>query len=283
MASRSTARMPDLLIVGAPKSGTTTLTHWLRDHPQVAFSEKKELEFFDLRFERGLDWYLEQLPSDPGDRLVVEATPTYLSDALAPARIAECLPGARFVAVLREPVARAWSQYWFFVQLGLERRSWEQALTDEQAGANPGYLWRGRYGEQLAHWDALVGPERLHVLLFDDLVEDPDRALASVCDFAGIEALPAPSREAVNPTRLPRSARAQRLLQRPDAGPLRRRLYAWNAQGRPVPRLTDQERRRVGERFHDDLVELQERLRRPLPDGWFAGDLAPPLREGSPP
>jgi hypothetical protein len=281
LTHHSTARLPDLLIVGAPKSGTTTLTHWLRDHPQVAFSEKKELEFFDLRFDRGLDWYLEQLPSDPGDRLVVEATPTYLSDPEAPARIARCLPAARFVAVLREPVARAWSQYWFFVQLGLERRTWEQALAEECEGENPGYLWRGRYGEQLARWETLVGPERLQVLLFDDLVEDPDSALASVCAFAGIEARPAPSRDAVNPTRLPRSARVQRLLQHPDAGPVRRRLFAWNGMGRPVPRLTDQERQRVGGPFQDDLLDLQERLGRPLPDSWFGSAVAPPLRTGS--
>ena len=277
MTLHTSARLPDLLIVGAPKAGTTTLTHWLRDHPQVAFSEKKELEFFDLRFGRGLDWYREQLPPDPGSRVVVEATPTYLADPHAAARIAQCLPAARFVAVLREPVARAWSQYWFFVQLGLERRTWERALAEERDGENPGYLWRGRYGEQLAHWDSLVGPERLHVLLFDDLVNEPDSALGSVCAFAGIESLPAPSREAVNPTRLPRSARLQRLLQRPDAGPLRRRLYAWNGNGHPVPRLTDDERQRVGAVFHDDLVALQERLGRPLPAGWSA----PALRHGS--
>ena len=77
------ARLPDLVVVGAPKAGTTTLAHWLRDHPQVAFSTEKELEFFDLHHERGLDWYLAQLPQDPGDRVVAEATPTYLSDVAA--------------------------------------------------------------------------------------------------------------------------------------------------------------------------------------------------------
>jgi LPS sulfotransferase NodH len=268
-------RLPDLVIVGAPRSGTTTLTQWLRDHPDTAVSDRKELEFFDLYYERGLDWYLAQLPADPGHRVIVEATPSYLSDARAGERIAQTLPEARFVAVLREPVARAWSQYWFFVQLGLEKRSWRQAVEHEPSGEGPGYLWRGCYGAQIARWDALVGAERLQVLTLDALSADPDAALAAVCDHAGLRAVPAPSKEAVNPTRVPRSAALQRRLVRQSAGPVRRRLYAWNSHGRPVPRLPEEERQRYAPRFADDLAQLQQRLTAPLPATWGL----PPRRE----
>jgi hypothetical protein len=275
------ARLPDLVVVGAPRSGTTTLTHWLRQHPGVAFSSRKEVEFFDLYYDQGLEWYASQLPGAPGSRVVVEATPSYLSDRHAPDRIAVALPSSRFVVVLREPVARAWSQYWFFVQLGLEKRPWEQAVREERPGEGPGYLWRGRYGEQLARWDSLMGRDRTLVLLLDDLVADPDAALRAVCSFAGLPSVPAPSREAVNAARLPRSARLQRLLQRTDPGPLRRRVFHWNGQGRPVPVLPVEERLRWAPEFTDDLAELERRMGRPLPSGWRTPASLPPLRRSA--
>jgi hypothetical protein len=166
-------------------------------------------------------------------------------------------------------VSRAWSQYWFFVQLGLERRTWQRALDEERDGEGHGYLWRSRYGAQLALWSRLVGPERLHVVLLDELSADPDATYAGICRFAGVDAVPAPGKGAVNPTRLPRSAVLQRVLRKTDAGPWRKALYAWNAQGKEVPRLTDEERRRLAPLFADDLLALQELLGRELPDSWL--------------
>ncbi len=262
------ARLPDLVVIGAPRSGTTTLSHWLRSHPGVAFSHRKEVEFFDLFHDRGLGWYLEQFPDDPEARCVVEATPTYLSEPGVDQRVCAALPDARFVAILREPVARAWSHYWFFVQLGLESRSWARCLADEVPGDRAGYLWRGRYAEQLARWDALVGPERLQVLLFDDLVTDPSGCFAQVCEFAGLVVQEPPAKESVNPTRLPRSRRLQRLLQHPRAGSLRTAAYTWNAAGKPVPALDPAERARLAPQYRDDLAALAVRLGRELPASW---------------
>lgn len=283
------ARLPDLVVIGAPRSGTTTLVQWLRAHPGAAVSDRKELEFFDLYHHRGLDWYLSQLPQEPGDRVVVEGTPTYLSDAHAPDRIAAELPATRFVAVLREPVARAWSQYWFFVQLGLEGRTWQQVvaaeLRDPESRDGTGCLWRGRYGEQLARWERLVGRDRVHVLLLEDLVQDPDAALAGVCEVAGLPALPAPGRSSVNPTRLPRSRALQRALHSDRAGRARRALFSWNGHGRPVPALPESEQRRLAPLFAPDLHRLEDWLGRPLPASWHplrSPAAAAPVAEGMP-
>jgi hypothetical protein len=269
-----TARLPDLVVVGAPKAGTTTLTHWLRVHPDVAVSRKKELEFFDRHYDRGLGWYLEQLPQDPGDRVVVEATPTYLSEPGVAERVAADVPQARFVAVLREPVARAWSNYWFFRQLGLERRSWRRAMAQSSDAPGPedrvGYLWRGRYAEQLERWEALVGPERLHVALFDDLVADPQGEYDRICAFAGIASVPLADRESVNTTRQPRSARLQLALSSGSAGPVRKRLFAWNANGRPVPARDPAEEAALRLRFSAVNEDLAARLGRRLPPSWSA-------------
>lgn len=262
------ARLPDLLLIGAPRSGTTTVSHWLRDHPQVAFSARKELEFFDRYPHRGLGWYLAQLPSDPGDRLVVEATPTYLSEEAVPVRVAAALPEARFVALLREPVARAWSNYWFFCQLGLERRSFARAVADEDPLDPVGYLWRGRYAEQLASWDAVVAPDRLHVVLTDDLVADPVGTFADLCAFAGLDPV-APSRVgSVNPTRRPRSRRLQTALHSASAGRLRAQAFRWNAEGRAVPPMPAALRAQLREQFHEPNAKLAARLDRALPTSW---------------
>jgi hypothetical protein len=262
------ARLPDLLIVGAPRSGTTTISHWLRAHPQVAFSAKKELEFFDRHHDRGLDWYLDQLPADPGSRIVIEATPNYLSDHRVPARVAEALPDALFVGLLREPVARAWSNYWFFCQLGLEKRSFERAIAEEDGSDYIGYLWRGRYAEQLNRWDAVLASERLHLIVMDDLVRDPAGTLRGLCRFADLDPVEPSSCGPVNPSMRPRSRRLQGALHSPAAGQLRLRAFQWNAYGRPVPPMPVRLRDALREQFHHDNLKLAHRLDRELPTSW---------------
>lgn len=255
--------LPDLVVVGAPKAGTTTLAAWLSEHPQVAMSATKELEFLDVHFDRGLDWYRSQLPAARPGTVVGEATPAYLGHPLAPQRAAASLPATRFVAVLREPVGRAWSQYWFFRMLGVERRSWLAARAD--------HLAVGRYAGQVARWDAAVGPDRLLLLLFDDLLADPARLFADVCRFAGVrDDVPPATAGAVNPTSRPRSATAQWVLRDSGLGRTRlgRRAFLWNAAGGPPPALDEAEAAHLRAGFADDNARLAERLGRPLPASW---------------
>ncbi|MGH3745117.1 MAG: sulfotransferase family protein [Mycobacteriales bacterium] len=265
-------QLPDLVVIGAPKAGTTSLAQWLAGHPDVRMSATKELEFFDLYADRGLAWYREQLPPGGPGLVVGEATPTYLGHPSAPVRAAAALPEARFVAVLREPVSRAWSNYWFFCQLGVESRSWPRALRAERRGRGVDYLGRGRYAEQLARWDAAVGPERVLVVLFDDLVADPGGVFAQVCRFVGVrDDVAPPSTTSVNPTSQPRSRLLQRALyvsgasRRTAAG---RRAYTWNADGGRPPQLPVAEAAALRESFAGSNAALAERLGRPLPPAW---------------
>lgn len=267
-----TGSLPHLVVLGAPKAGTTSLASWLSQHPQVRMSATKELEFFDRWYQRGVPWYREQLPP-PGPYVVGEATPTYLGHPLAPQRAAETLlPEARFVAVLREPVSRAWSQYWFFCMLGVERRSWSAALRAEGRGPKrPDYLGRGQYAEQLARWDRAVGPDRLLVLLFDDLVTDPAGTYAQVCRFAGVaDDIRPPSTDSVNPTFRPRHRTLQYALRNTRLArlPWGRRVWMWNAHGGRPPQLDPDEARRLRGRFIGDNARLAARIGRQLPASW---------------
>ncbi len=273
-------RLPDVVIIGAPKAGTTSLARWLSAHPQVRMSGTKELSFFDTHYERGTGWYRSQLPAgEPGvaGLVVGEATPTYLGDRLAPARAAETLPSARFVAVLREPVSRAWSNYWFFCQLGVEHRTWEAALRDESCGGDAaGYLARGRYAEQLARWDAAVGADRLLVLLFDDLLADPVDVFARVCRFIGVrDDVAPPSTKSVNPTSRPRSRRLQYALHRSGLSQrsgLGHRLWQWNASGGRPPAMPAAEAAALRREFAAGNAALAQRLGRALPVSWASPD-----------
>jgi hypothetical protein len=268
-----TGQLPDLVIIGAPKAGTTSLARWLSGHPQVRMSATKELSFFDEHFERGIGWYRSQLPEGGPGIVVGEATPTYLGDPLAPARVAATIPDAKFIAVLREPVSRAWSNYWFFCQLGVERRSWDAALRAARNGGDrTGYLTRGRYAEQLARWENAVGADRLLVLLFDDLLADPAQTFARVCRFAGVSDDAAPSSTgSVNPTSRPRSRQLQYLLHTsgiPQRSAVGRRLWRWNASGGPPPKLDERHAADLRRSFAQSNAALVERIGRSLPVSW---------------
>lgn len=266
------SRLPDLVIIGAPKAGTTSLAAWLKQHPGMRMSGNKELEFLDRNFERGTDWYRQQFPDARPDQLLGEATPAYLAHPLAPSRAAAALPEARFVAVLREPVARAWSHYTFLRWLGVEHRSWERALARAEAGKGPAdYLGDGRYAEHLARWDAAVGAERTFVMLFEEITRDPAEAFRRVCRFAGLsDSVDPPSTESVNPTRRPRNLPLQVALH--TTGLSRRRygreLHGWNLSGGPPGRMDPALEQRIRARFQEDNDHLEQRLGMPLPASW---------------
>jgi hypothetical protein len=165
--------LPDFLIIGAMRAGTTSLYHLLVQHPQVVRAVTKEVHFFDLNFGRGANWYrahFRRKTSGP-QPLTGESSPYYLFHPLAAARAASLLPDARLIVILRDPVRRAYSHYWHSRRYGFEERPFEQTIEKEPAElageveklkADPdyrsfahqhhSYLARGRYAQQLADW-----------------------------------------------------------------------------------------------------------------------------------
>ncbi len=196
-ASKSnTTRLPTFVIVGAMKSGTTSLARWLKPHPEVFLSDVKELHFFDVHYDRGSDWYRRHF-ADAGTRPAVgEATPSYLYDEQAPARMHALLPEARLLAILRNPVDRAYSHYWHNRQRGNEPLAFREAIEceperrarDDQPYRHAyAYLDRGRYLHQLRRLTAHYPREHLLVETFDDLRADPLSVYRRVCGFLGVD------------------------------------------------------------------------------------------------
>lgn len=207
--------MPDFLVIGAQKAGTTALYAYLRWHPGITGPAWKEVSFFDRHYGRGAAWYRGNFPltlwtirsrrKTAVGPIVGEASPSYLFHPRAPERVAELLPAVRLIVLLRNPVDRALSHYHHELALGRETLPFEEALEREDARtrgevermlADPGYFsqawWdftyraRGRYAEQLDRWLAVFGRERLLVLASEELADRPAETYARVLEFLGV-------------------------------------------------------------------------------------------------
>jgi hypothetical protein len=205
-ATASARPLPDFLIIGAQKAGTTALYAYLRRHPAITGPSWKEVSYFDRHYGRGAAWYRGNFPNRVRARgkLVGEASPSYIFHPLGPERVKALVPEARLVALVRNPVDRALSHYHHEVALGREPLRFEDALDaeedrlrgeEERLAADPSYFsrawWshayksRGRYAEQLERWLAVFPREQLLILPSEDLGGEPERTHTQVLDFLG--------------------------------------------------------------------------------------------------
>jgi hypothetical protein len=216
IARLATARLralPDFLILGGQRCGTTSLYAAIQAHPQFAPPLRKELHFFDIGFQRGPLWYRAAFPLRSRIRtearhqgrpvLTGEATPGYLFHRDVPERIARTVPEARLVVVLRDPVERAYSNYWLNRHRGQEALSFEEALAREDERtriADPehptreellaltryAYKARGCYADQLERYRPWL-PDRMLVLGFDELYGASGGGWVRLGDFLGMD------------------------------------------------------------------------------------------------
>ncbi len=203
--------LPDFVIIGAQKAGTSTLYAHLAAHPRVLPALRKEVHHFDRR-ERGLDWYRAHFPTEAERARAAskhgepvrsgEATPFYLVHPAVPSRMQAVLPDVRLLAILRDPVARAVSGYHHSVRCGFEDRPISVALDPDHAEAvaqdhdaewwdredNPvrrrGYFARSRYAEQLERWLWVYPREQLLVVETSELRAGTAQARAAA--FLGL-------------------------------------------------------------------------------------------------
>ena len=197
MGSDSSA--PNMFVLGAPKCGTHTLHHVLGQHPEIFMTAQKEARFFhiDRHYTEGFDKYLSSHFADAaGYAIRGEATPNYLRyhDQVIPRMKAHLDPkGLKFIVMLRDPVARAWSHYLHNLRTGHESEPFPVALELEAQRAKDrpdgwlGYVRDGLYGAQLASWFDAFPRESFFVAFMDELSEDQAALFARVCRFLGVE------------------------------------------------------------------------------------------------
>lgn len=237
--------LPDFLIIGSMKCGTTSLYSYLMEHPGATPAFAKEIHFFNRRFHLGADWYRRFFPTSlaqtwrrlaAGAALTGEATPTYLVVPKVALRVRQVVPNAKLIAILRNPADRAYSLYQHYLRMGIERRSFETAIDEAEANPTPipnGYLRGGHYADHLNRWFEQFPRERVHVLTSDDLQDAPAESIRRIWQFLGLR-----DREA----------------------PARRRLNAL-----PYPPMAPETRQRLVEHFREPNAQLASLLGRELP------------------
>jgi Sulfotransferase domain len=264
--------LPTFLLVGAMKSGTTSLIRYLGGHPDV-FTLDREVSFFDRWWDRGVDWYRSQFAGAGGEAAVGESSPGYLYLPEPGPRMAQVVPDAQLVAILRDPVDRAYSHYWHNRTRGHEELPFLDALDAEAEREGPAprrlryaYAGAGRYAEQLERLAERYPREAIEVVLFEDLRADPAAVLAGVFRFLGVDdaVVPEGIHQAENRFVTYRSMRLRRPIRRLP-GPLRRVAGRLNVRYSSYPSLSAEDRASVAARFEKDNLALAEWLGRPPP------------------
>lgn len=204
--------LPNLLLIGTQRGGTSSLFKYLSAHPACKASIRKEIRFFTEYYDQGVNWYrghfaMGRVGEAAFRKLAFDATPDYLLDPRVPRRAAALLPDAKILVLLRDPAERALSHYYHNRRLGTETRSFEDALRSEAKTIGPdllrlqeepdtpigrgllrySYVERGRYALQLSRWLDYYDRDRVLVLRSEDFFTNTRREYQRIVSFMGLK------------------------------------------------------------------------------------------------
>jgi hypothetical protein len=292
--------MPNFLIIGAAKSGTTSLYHYLKEHPQVYMSPIKETRFFalgldekksytDVRDQKlvansvhSLEAYQDLFKNVSNEVAIGEDSPLYLYHAHAAERIKKMLPDVRLIAILRNPADRAFSHFIHSVRINAEPlKNFAEALEAEPLRNGQNIAWshyfaRGLYYEQVKRYFDLFDKEQIKIYVYDDLRKDPVLLMQDIYRFLGINDTFLPNttlKHGVGGTYksalLPRLVESQ--FYKTILGPMYRKIplpirenFLQRYLTNPKPTMPPDIRRQLVERYRDDILKLQDLLSRDL-------------------
>jgi hypothetical protein len=198
-------KLLDFVGIGAGKSGTTSLFNYLQAHPKIYMPLEKEAPFFsdDVRFPQGWEQFAKEFFSRaPEDAQWGKITPQYMGDPRVPARLSKMMPNVKLIALLRNPIDRAFSYYRMKARTGKEQRTFEEAVKDQLRDASLAkarrsllesdivldtYIVRGEYGRILNDYLDRFHREQLLVLFSDDLERRPQYVIDSIMEFLGLD------------------------------------------------------------------------------------------------
>ena len=279
---------PNFFIVGAPRSGTTSLYEYLRRVPGIYMPTHKEPHYFAASVRerylgrpildfgvysrvRNQGEYLKLFARVENEVAVGEASASYLSDPEAPGRIKEAVPEARIIMILRDPVERVYSHYLLYVSQGWERSPFEEAARLDL------YLEPTFYAKQVQRYLDVFGPDHVKVLIFEEFIRYPTKSVAQVLKFLGVNAEPpaiageaynsfaAPRWLLIGPILRSRPVRlTMRVLPRRIRWIIRAQTPGKKANKPPMTRTT---RRFLEDAFRGDVLSLEQILGRSLP--WY--------------
>jgi len=197
--------LPDFLIIGVQRGGTSSLYNYLISHPKITPATQKEIHFFDYNFHKGVTWYKSQFKKEG---ICGEASPYYIFHPHAPKRIVNLIPTIKMIILLRNPVDRAYSHYNHELRLGIENLPIEDAIKQESKRLDNetkkiiadesyysfnhqhfSYLTRGIYVEQLKKWITMFSKEQILLIKSEDFFQNPLGVTNNVFNFLELEPL----------------------------------------------------------------------------------------------
>ena len=183
--------LPDFLVVGAMKAGSTTLMDYLVTHKDVGIPSE-EINYFDKdsNFEKGTKWYSNWFKQFKSHKIIGEKTPAYCYDPKAAIRIFEQNPNMKLVWILRNPVKRTYSNYWHYIRIGKELLSVNECIEQESERIKKdiykGYFKRSVYVEQVERFLEFFPMSQMHFIFFEEFIKHPEKGLNELSEFLAI-------------------------------------------------------------------------------------------------
>jgi len=190
--------LPNFLIIGAAKSGTTSLYYYLKQHPDIFLPDKKELNYFSIHFERikfsDYEKYFRLLKNE---NEIGEASPSYLYYENTPKRISTLLPKCKFIIILRNPIERFISDFFYLQTKGfnldvdinkfVKDFFYKDDLEINILESPENLIWKGFYCKHILNYYKYFNKENFFIGFFDDLLNNPQELLKNICDFLGVD------------------------------------------------------------------------------------------------
>ncbi len=177
-------RLPHFICAGFEKTGTTWLNHCLREHPDVLLAGRNRVHFFSMKFDKGLDWYAQPFKKTGAGKIRGDVSPTYASHPLVPKRIHDSIPNVRLVFILRDPVARAYSDYCMHLRAGKVPDIVDEVLKTDDPHR---FVTDGLYFIHMSRFLKYFPRERIKIMIYDDFQKNPKTFLREIFDFLEID------------------------------------------------------------------------------------------------
>ena len=300
--------MPNFLIIGAPKAGTSSLYAYLKQHPEIYMSPIKEPHFFMLenkeinfrgpgdkeRFKfavHRIEDYQKLFAGVKNEIAVGEASTTYLGSERAPERIKQYIPDVKLIAVLRNPVDAAYASFLHLLRDGdefIDDFSMALQAEQERIQKNWGLIWhyqqRNFYYAQVKRYFEIFNKEQIKIYIYEEFKENPRSVLYEIFDFLGVDpSFKSDISSKHNVSAMPKSMMLNRILAKPNPikdttklffpSRIRSKLYdkirVWNLNGFRKPNMLIRDRNYLRQVFQEDILNLQNLIKKDL-SSWLA-------------
>lgn len=299
-------RVPDFIIAGAAKCGTTALAHFLSQVPGVYMSKNKEPRFFTRlkgemekgiagdgprlsgNYDKGFGWYEKLFEESKPHQLKAEASTVYFCNEDSSALIYECNPSVKLIFMLRNPIDRIYSHYWQEYKLGFDFPSFEEMVETD----NPRFLYYKKissYKKNLSRFLELFKADQIHIIIQEEFEKNTEKHFENVLEFLGLDLVKIDLNKRVNDQITPKNRKIARALTSlqvsrlrkilptniiKSAGRLRIKLFRANAKPFKYPPLSKEIYNRLSKHFESDISFVEHLLGRQI-DSWNMNTVNP--------